>query len=123
MNNKEKLVISKLLKIAENQQKIIIRLAQEVDAGHDPEIDYINNRLIAVVAANLGLQNVSSDTSRIAGTPPAGSSDGHFNEKQPDHFVSNVSGVPADKQQHFTQAVGAQVQAQKPGLNLTIFFK
>lgn len=121
MYNKEKIILTKLLRIAENQQKIIIKLAQAAE-GHDPMIDYINNGLIAVVAANMGLANVTADTSRHEGTPPA-SLGGQFVGKKPDTFISNVTGVPSDKQPAFSNAVEVQRKLQKPELDLTIFFK
>lgn len=121
MNDKEKLIIGKLLKIAENQQKILQRLAQT--QVHDPIIDYINNRLIAVVAANMGIPNVLANTTKQEGTPPAASSNGIFNPQQPSTYVSNITGVPTDKQQAFSKATMAQLNAQKPEVKFTLFFK
>ena len=51
MNNKEKLIIQKLFKIAQNQQKVLTKLAQTTE---DPILDYLK-RAGTEAAANSGL--------------------------------------------------------------------
>lgn len=123
MNNKEKLVISKLLKIAENQQKIITKLAQTVE-GHDPVIDYINNRLVAVIAANLGLQGVTAETAIISGLPANADTDGSYHQQESPHYNTHVAGVPEPKRPEFSQAFMKQLSIQKPNLTdkVSLFF-
>lgn len=55
MNNKEKLIASKLLKIASNQQKVLERLAQSVDPTGDADkaiSDFIKYQLVSWGMAN-----------------------------------------------------------------------
>ncbi len=59
MSVKDYFIIQKLVKIAVNKQRILEKLAAEQQEQQEV-IDYINNRLIAVVAANVGLPNVKS---------------------------------------------------------------
>src|SRR6185369_6223961 len=50
MNDKEKLIVSKLLKIAANQQKVLERLAQSVDPAGDADkaiSDFIKYQLVS----------------------------------------------------------------------------
>ena len=120
MNDKEKLIIGKLLKIAENQQKILQRLAQT--QVHDPIIDYINNRLIAVVAANMHIPNVLANTTKQEGAGPMAGSNMDYSPKLPDQYYSHITGVPLQQQSAFSKATMTQLKMQKPEVTLTLFF-
>jgi hypothetical protein len=113
MSNKEKLILSKLVKIASDQQKVLTRLAQATE-HQDPVVNYLNNGLIAIVASNLGLTNVHSLISVTPGILGAGSS-----------YVAQISGVPANKYQLFGKALTTQLDQQKPELttNFTYTFE
>jgi hypothetical protein len=105
MANNE-LILQKLLKVAENQQKAIRKLAQTNLStpdknGHIAMIDYINNGLIAVVAANSGLSGVHSE---VKVNPD-------------DTFMAYITGVPAKRREAFGRVLAAQIKAQKPELD------
>lgn len=111
----EKVILAKLLKIAQNQQKILEKLAQTAP-GHDPTIDYITHSLVPTVAVNMALNGVSVFVRILDAVPAGGDSTGQFVHKQPSRFAAEISGVPADKQQAFATAMMKQLQLQKPAL-------
>lgn len=119
MSAKDYFILQKLVKIAVNKQRILEKLAEKKVA--DPEtIDYINNRLIAVVAANLGLANVKS---QVTYNPPpdpmvvtSPGDPGKVSTQESDKYYADIFGVPANKRESFAKAIGAQLQSQKPEL-------
>jgi hypothetical protein len=117
--SKNTLILRKLVKIAVNKQRILAKLAEKKAA--DPEtIDYIQNRLIAVVAVNLGLSNVNS---KVTYNPPPDpmvvttpGEPGKVSTQESDKYFADIFGVPANKRESFAKAIGVQLQSQKPEL-------
>lgn len=116
--SKEKLILSKLLKIAENQQKILQKLAQVAppEEKRDENIDYITHQLVPITASNLGLQGVTAVVDVLPSTPSGGSATGSFVEEQPHTYYAKISGVPKPKEKIFADAMVRQLTAQKPEL-------
>lgn len=120
MNNKEKLVISKLLKIAENQQKIIQRLAQTVAENPsgdlasspqgDPTIAYLMGA-IPVAAANAGINNVVVTKVDKHKSAPTGSG-----AVMADTYTAQIQGITGKQGDLFKQMWDKQLAAQKPDL-------
>lgn len=116
--SKEKLILSKLLKIAENQQKILERLAQTAppDERRDENIDHITHNLVPIVASNLGLQGVTVTVDIQPGVPSGGSATGSFVAEQPHTYYAKISGVPKPKEKQFADSMVKMIQLQKPEL-------
>jgi len=117
--SKNTLILQKLVKIAADKQKILQKLAEKKMA--DPEIiNYINNGLIAVVAANLGLQGVTSTVTYSQAPDPmvvTGPDDPDTISSQgSDKYFADIFKVPANKRESFAKAIGDQLQNQKPEL-------
>jgi hypothetical protein len=113
-------ILRRLAKIATNKQIILEKLAQAKEE-QQKTIDYINNGLIAVVAANLGLQHVSSKVTYQPAPDPmvitTPDEPGTFSStKQSDKYFADIFGIPANKRESFAKAVGLQLQSQKPEL-------
>lgn len=119
MSVKDYFIIQKLVKIAVNKQRILEKLAAEQQEQQEV-IDYINNRLIAVVAANVGLPNVKSTVTYKKPDDPmvvTGPGDpGKLSEPDPGKYFADIFGVPANKRESFAKAIGIQLQNQKPEL-------
>lgn len=117
--DKEQLIIQKLFRIAQNQQKILEKLAQ-VAENQQEMIDYINNRLVAVVAGNLGLQNVKAQTTysppRMPPVVTTPNDPGTVGAAEPGKYFADIFGVPVNKRESFAKAIGIQLQNQKPEL-------
>lgn len=97
MNNKEKIILSKLLKIASNQQKILERLTQE----QDPNIVYLKSAA-QITAANNGFNasqvDVTADIQVMGG------------------YTVKVAGAPKDNvtREKFIRQLKTMVSTQKP---------
>jgi len=114
--DKEQLIIQKLFRIAQNQQKILEKLAQTSE-NQQEMINYINNGLVAIVAANLGLANVKSNVTFIPPMVVTGPNDpGKVSEADKGKYFADIFGVPANKRESFAKAIGIQLQNQKPEL-------
>jgi hypothetical protein len=124
MDSQDKLIIKKLLKIAQNQQKILGKLAQAVD----PNVEYLK-QVANQVGANLGLAITTVEVYRNAGhSSSPGSGDGSI-IVMPTSYIVNVGGVPnkVPVRQKYSDTFRTQVSAQKadqPDLakNLSIMF-
>ena len=92
----EKLILDKLIKIANNQQKILAKLAQAVD----PNLDYLK-RAAQVAALNSGFSVTNVE---VSGTSAK--------------YNIIVSGAPKDNKtrQKFLDTLIKQVNSQKPEL-------
>jgi hypothetical protein len=120
VNNKEKLVISKLLKIAENQQKIIMKLAQGVTENPsegapaspqtDPNIAYLMGA-IPVAAANAGINNVV--VTKVDKHDSAPTDTGAV---MSDTYTAQIQGITGKQGDLFKQTWDKQLAAQKPDL-------
>jgi hypothetical protein len=113
----EKQAIDLLIKIAERQQKIITKLSQVAppDQHRDANIDYITHNLVAIVAANLRIPNVTATVTILPATPSGGSSGGYVAE-QPAKYATDINGVPKAREQQFGNALIKQIQTQRPEL-------
>lgn len=123
MSNKEEQILTKLLKIAGNHQKVIEKLAQTVAENpsgdlavpgpspvQDPQIEYLM-RAIPVAAANVGINNVV--VMRVDKHPSAPSDSGVTME---DTYVAQIKGIHGKLGDIFKQAWDKQLAAQKPDL-------
>jgi hypothetical protein len=125
MSEKEKLILTKLVKVASDQQKVLIRLAQLAE-GHDAVIDYLNKGLISVVAANLGVPNVHSEITKLPGQAGGvGTRPDINNPTAAATYLARIYGVPEKQWQAFGAALHAQLTQQKPELatNFTYTFE
>jgi hypothetical protein len=120
-----KKIITKLIKIANNQQKIIEKLAQQVA---DPNVEYLR-RAVQQACANSGFKartfNVTT-TGGGSGTPDLN----HPVTTTPIGYIVSMEGSPKDNalRQHFVDVLKKQVSTQKadqPDLvdNLTVLFQ
>jgi hypothetical protein len=123
--DRQTLVLQKLLKVAETQQQAIKKIAQEVlsapsVAEHHPLIDYINNGLIAVAAANLGIPGVGSEVKVNSPAPAVG----NINQGG-ETYTAYITGVPEKRRDAFAKVLSAQLKLQKPELDgkFSYFFK
>lgn len=118
MNDREKIVLSKLLKIASNQQKIIERLAQT----QDPNIAYLKS------AAQITAANSGFNASHVEVTANPGGPGSDPSVQTMAGYTIKVSGAPPknDLREKFTRQLKAMVASQKPdqaGLaNLSVLF-
>lgn len=105
MNNKEKIILSKLLKIASNQQKILERLAQ----GQDPNVAYLKS------AAQITAANSGFNASQVDVTATPGSETGAGVQVMGGYTVK-VSGAPQDNvtREKFIRQLKTMVSTQKP---------
>ena len=114
----EKEILSKLLKIASNQQKILVRLAQT----QDPNIAYLKSAA-QITAANSGFNASSVE---VTANPGGASSDPSVQTLG--GYTIKVSGAPPknDVRDKFTRQLRAMVASQKPDqaelANLSVFF-
>lgn len=123
MNDKEKLILGKLLKIAGNQQKILTRLAQ---SQTDPNIQFLKEAAM-VTAANSGFNATSVEV-----TPNGGGTvdePAQVSAVQIMHgYTVKVSGAPPQNEirEKFIRQLKAMVAAQKPNeqelANLSVIF-
>jgi hypothetical protein len=116
MNEKEKVIITKLLKIASKQQKVIHKLAQAqplAQVGFDPNEEYLKNA-ISAAAANAGVKTPISafvrstagsqnDTTKVEGTYTV--------------MVSGMDQADNNLKQNFMNIYKAQIKSQKPELD------
>lgn len=114
--SKEQQILSKLFKIAESQQKMLTKIAQATEPGHVPLFDYINRRLVSVVAGNMGLSHVTSQCSTLEGGTAGAVGGGAYQPKDPDSIRCEIYGVPEAKRSGFVEALNRQLQIQKPEL-------
>ncbi len=120
MNNKEKLILSKLVKIAANQQKILERLAQE----QDPNINYLRTAA-QVTAVNTNFTATSVDVKANPGST-VGSSQSPI--KIEGGYTVTVGGAPPQNEvrEKFIRQLKAMVASQKPNqpelANLSVVF-
>lgn len=119
MNN-EKHILAKLLKIAQNQQKIITKLAQTIAENpsgnvstppqQDPNIEYIMSG-IPVAAVNAGITNVV--VTKVDKHPSASSDSGAtMNET----YMAHIQANPGKHGEAFKQIWEKQLATQKPDL-------
>jgi hypothetical protein len=119
MNN-EAHILAKLLKIAENQQKIIAKLAQTVAENpsgsvsappqQDPNIEYIMSG-IPVAAANSGINNVV--VMKVDKHPSAPSDSGGV---MAETYMAHIKANPGKYGDAFKQTWEKQLATQKPDL-------
>jgi len=120
MNEKDKLILGKLLKIASNQQKILTHLAQ---AQQDPNIQYLKQAAM-VTAANSGFSATDVQVTANATNSPAPTS----NITISGGYTVKVSGAPKQNEvrEKFIRQLRAFVAAQKPNdqelANLSVIF-
>lgn len=116
MNEKE--ILSKLLKIATNQQKIIQRLAQQ----QDPNVTYLRS------AANITAMNSGFNPTEITVTANPGGAGSDPSVQLGSGYTVKISGAPnkSEVRDLFTRQLKAMVASQKPdqaGLqNLSVIF-
>lgn len=109
--NKEKQALNKLLKIAENQQKIIEKLALMIDhPKEDKTIEYLMSA-IPVAAANAGINNVvvSKVDKHQGGTTGAGA-------VMPETYTAQINGISGKQGESFKATWDKQLATQKPDL-------
>jgi len=118
MNDKDKMILSKLLKIASNQQKILSRLAQV----QDPNIAYLKS------AAQITAANSGFNASHVEVTATPGGQGTDPSVQTMGGYTIKVSGAPPknDIREKFTRQLKAMVASQKPDqaelANLSVFF-
>jgi hypothetical protein len=113
MNDSEKLIITKLFKIAEKQQKIIHKLAQ-MQSPTDMTKAYLK-RTVDVAATNAGIKVPVGAT--VSFTPGIQTED---NVKLDGTYTVMVTGMNASNEatkQTFLKVFKDQVHAQKPELD------
>lgn len=119
--SKETLIIKKLLKIAQSQQKILAKLAQTIQ---DPNVEYLK-RAAGDALMNSGINAhyfVTSKAGTSIDTPS-----GNKAETATEYTVT-VSGAPSDNalRQKFMDTLKTQIKTQKPNqpelANLSILF-
>lgn len=105
----QKLIIAKLLKIAENQQKVIQKLAQSLQ---DPNVAYLQ-RAWQTATVNSGVPQ--SATPEVTVNP--GSFQGNIQVGET--YTVNATGVPQSNvlRQKLIDTFKTQVKAQKPNLD------
>lgn len=118
MNDKEKLILNKLLKIASSQQKILVALAQQ----QDPNIAYLKS------AAQITAPNSGFNASSVEVTPQPGSPSSDAGVTLAAGYVVKVGGAPPSEEvrQKFIRQLKGMVAAQKPDqpalANLSVIF-
>jgi hypothetical protein len=121
MNDKEKVIIGKLLKIASNQQKIITRLAQQ---QQDPNIQYLK-QAAQVTAANSGFNATSVTVTSSAGSTDPGQAS---TIQVQGGYTVTVGGAPQQNElrEKFIRQLRNMVATQKPNqpelANLSVIF-
>lgn len=121
MNDKDKLILGKLLKIASNQQKIITRLAQQ---QQDPNIQYLK-QAAQVTAINSGFNATSVTVTANPGSSGAG--EASTIQVQGGYTVT-VGGAPPQNElrEKFIRQLKGMVATQKPDqpelANLSVIF-
>jgi Fic family protein len=119
----EKLIITKLLKIAANQQKIMQRLAQLQQ--QDPNITYLK-RAVQVTAANTGFNATQVDVIASPGTD--GTKSPASNIITEPGYTVKLAGAPVrnEVREKFIRQLKAMIAAQKPDqpqlANLSVIF-
>lgn len=117
MSDKEELIISKLVKIASNQQKILQKLAQQ----QDPNIAYLKS------AAQITAPNSGFNASSVEVMPKPGSGSDPSVQVAGGYTI-RVGGAPPkeDIRQKFIRQLQNMVATQKPNqpelANLDIIF-
>jgi len=111
MNSKEKLIIQKLLAIAEKQQKVLTKLAQ---AGEDVEA---NKAYLKQAWQTAGLNTGISEmwTPTVEFTPGGPSSTDPGVTLDGNYVVTGA--VPVTQREKFLRTFKAQVASQKPDLD------
>lgn len=108
----QKLIISKLLKLAGDQQKVIQKLAQLVQNVQDPNVAYLQ-RAWQTATVNSGVPQVS--TPEVTTNP--GSTQG--NVQVGGTYTINATGIPQNNtlRQKLIDTFKTQVKTQKPDLD------
>lgn len=109
MNSKDKLIISKLVKLARNQQKILEKLAQMTP---DPNIEYLKNAW-TTAAVNSGVTTVA--TPEVEFTPGKDQDNVQIGET----YTIYADGIPSDNElrKKLMDTFKTQVKSQKPDLD------
>lgn len=117
MNPKEKLIISKLLTLAEKQQKILTKMAQVVQDDSQANISYLKNAW-TTAAVNTGFEGHTPEVTYTPGS--AGSSPGVTLAEK----YTLKGAVPNNFREKFDRQFKAQVAGQKPDLadKISIFY-
>lgn len=116
-----KKVIAKLIKIAQNQQKIIEKLAQQ----SDPNIDYLRSAVqVAVVNTGFKARTFYVTTKGGGAVPP-----GNKMTSSPVGYIVSMEGSPENNnlRQRFVDVLKKQIATQKPDQpelvdNLSVLF-
>lgn len=109
MNSKEKLIITKLLSVAERQQKTLMKLAQVTEA--DPGIVQYLKSAWQTAALNSGVTSVSSPS--ITFKPGSAEAEGVMVGEN--YMVTGE--CPADKREAMQKNLSNQIKSQKPELD------
>lgn len=118
MNDKEKIILSKLVKIAANQQKALQRLAQ----SQDPNVAYLKS------AAQITAANSGFNASHVEVTVNPGGPSSDPSVQTVGGYTVKVSGAPPQNEirEKFTRQLKSMVSTQKPDqaelANLSVFF-
>ena len=118
MNEKEKVILGKLLKIASNQQKILTRLAQ----AQDPNVAYLKS------AAQITAANSGFNAANVTVTANPGSAASDPSVKIEGGYTVTVGGAPPQNEvrEKFIRQLKAMVASQKPNqpelANLSVVF-
>jgi len=115
MNSKDKLIISKLIKVAEKQQNALTKLSQ-VAQGDPATVKYLQGAW-QTAALNSGVTAVSTPTVTYQGSQPAAG-----NVTMGESYT--VSGeIPVQNRELMQRNFDNQIKAQKPDLTVSTIFK
>lgn len=121
MHPKEKIIIQKLLKIANNQQKILQKLAQQQDIN----VEYLR-RAAQESASNTGFAPTFVDVTKTQGSQSPAPGSNSMITVEPVYVVT-IHGSPKENnmRQKYVNTFKAQVRTQKPELekNLSIMLE
>ncbi len=122
MNDKEKIILGKLLKIAANQQKILTRLAQQ-----DPNISYLKQAAM-VTAANSGFNATHVEVTANPGTTIEDPVPNPASTTVEGGYTVKIAGAPKQNElrEKFIRQLKTMVSTQKPDQpelsNLSVIF-
>lgn len=109
MNNKEKEILTKLVALAEKQQKILVKLAQVAQEDTQANVQYLKSTW-QTAALNSGVPGRTPD---VQYTPGSTQDDGVVIGGN--YMVTGE--VPAASRDKFLQTFKAQIASQKPELD------
>ena len=118
MNDNEKNILNKLLRIASNQQKILTKLAQQ----QDPNVAYLKS------AAQITAPNSGFNATSVEVTPNPGGGGSDPSVTIASGYTVKVGGAPPNEEvrQKFIRQLKGMVSTQKPNQpelsNLSVVF-